>query len=58
METILDEADGLDWATICKCDLIFAVPKEQLKVKRGSVSPARRRAIAEKVIRALGFAGL
>jgi hypothetical protein len=38
--------------------LIFAVPKDQLKVKRGSVSPARRRAIAEKVIRALGFAGI
>ncbi len=57
-ETILDQADGLDWATLCKCDLIFAVPKEQLKRKRGSVSPSRRRAIAEKVIRALGFAGI
>jgi hypothetical protein len=58
LEVILDEADGLDWATFCKCDLIFAVPKEQLKVKRGSVSLTRRRAIAEKVIRALGFAGM
>jgi hypothetical protein len=57
-ETILDEADGLDWATLCKCDLIFAAPKEQLKDKRGSVSLPRRRAIAEKVIRALGFAGI
>ena len=26
-ETVLDEADGLDWATLCKCDLVFAVPK-------------------------------
>jgi hypothetical protein len=34
------------------------VPKEQLKDKRGCVSAARRRAIAEKVIRALGFAGI
>jgi hypothetical protein len=58
MEIILDEADGLDWATLCKCDLIFAVPKEQLKMKRGMVSFARRRAIAERVIRALGFAGM
>jgi hypothetical protein len=58
VETILDEADGLDWATLCKCDLIVAVPKEQLKEKRGSVSIPRRRAIAERVIRALGFAGL
>lgn len=57
-ETILDEADGLDWATLCKCDLLFAVPKEQLVRRRGSVTPARRRQIAERVIRALGFAGL
>jgi hypothetical protein len=48
----------LDWATLCKCDLVFAVPKEQLKEKRGSVSRARRRAIAEKVIRSLGLAGI
>jgi len=58
IETVLDEADGLDWTTLCKCDLIFAVPKERLKDRRGSVSIARRRAIAERVIRALGFAGI
>ncbi|MGA3180540.1 MAG: hypothetical protein ABSF38_09380 [Verrucomicrobiota bacterium] len=58
LETILDAEDGLDWATLCKCDLVFAVPKEQLKEKRGSVSRARRRAIAEKVIRSLGLAGI
>ncbi len=57
-ETVLDEADGLDWATLCKCDLVFAVPKEQLTRKRGTVTSARRRQIAERVIRALGFAGL
>jgi len=57
-EIILDEAEGLDWGTLCKCDLIFAVPKEQLSHKRGSVTPPRRRQIAERVIRALGFAGL
>jgi mRNA-degrading endonuclease toxin of MazEF toxin-antitoxin module len=57
-ETLLDAADGLAWATLCKCDLIFAVPKEQLTHKRGSVSFSRRRAIAEKVIRALRFAGI
>ena len=58
LETILDEADGLDWATLCKCDLVFAVPKDELKNKRGTVSSARRRVIAEKVIRALGLAGI
>jgi mRNA-degrading endonuclease toxin of MazEF toxin-antitoxin module len=58
IEIMLDQAEGLDWETLCKCDLIFAVPKEQLVHKRGSVTPARRRQIAERVIRALGLAGL
>lgn len=58
MEIILDDADGLDWKTLCKCDLVFAAPKEQLTRKRGSVTIERRRQIAERVIRALGFAGL
>ena len=57
-EIILDDADGLDWPTLCKCDLVFAVPKDQLVRKRGAVSPARRRLIAERLIRALGLAGL
>jgi len=57
-EVMLNGADGLDWETLCKCDLIISVPKEQLTRKPGSVTPARRRQIAEKVIRALGFAGL
>ena len=58
MEIILDAADGLDWETLCKCDLVFAAPKEQLTRKRGAVAFERRRQIAERVIRALGFAGL
>ncbi len=58
MEIVLDEADGLDWETLCKCDLVFAVPKEQLTHKRGAVTFERRRQIAERVIRALGLAGL
>lgn len=58
LEVTLDEADGLDWETLCKCDLVFAVPKEQLTRKRGSVTPARRRQIAQNIIRGLGLAGL
>jgi mRNA-degrading endonuclease toxin of MazEF toxin-antitoxin module len=58
LEITLDEADGLDWETLCKCDLVFAVPKEQLTRKRGSVTRERRRQIAEHVIRGLGLAGL
>jgi hypothetical protein len=57
-EVILDQADGLDWATLCKCDLLYAVPAVQLSARRGTVTPARRAQIAERVIRALGFAGL
>ena len=57
-EVILDEADGLDWPTLCKCDLIYAAPKSDLVGRRGIVSIERRRAIAERVIRGLGFAGL
>ena len=57
-EVLLDESDGLDWATLCKCDLIYAVPASQLSKRRGAVAPARRPQIAERVIRALGFAGM
>jgi mRNA-degrading endonuclease toxin of MazEF toxin-antitoxin module len=57
-EVILDTADGLNWATICKCDLLYAVPQADLKQKRGIVVSERRREIAARVIRALGFAGL
>ena len=57
-EVILDEADGLDWETLCKCDAVYAAPKSDLVKRRGSVTPERRRAIAERVIRSLGLAGL
>ncbi|HMO64260.1 MAG TPA: type II toxin-antitoxin system PemK/MazF family toxin [Verrucomicrobiota bacterium] len=57
-EVILDAADGLDWETICKCDLLYAADKARLVGRRGEVSSARRRAIAERVIRALGLAGI
>jgi hypothetical protein len=57
-EVLLDIADGLDWPTLCKCDLLYAVPKEELMSRRGIVRSERRRPIAERVIRALGFAGL
>jgi mRNA-degrading endonuclease toxin of MazEF toxin-antitoxin module len=57
-EVILDEADGLDWETLCKCDVVYAAPKTELVKRRGSVTAERRRAIAERVIRGLGLAGL
>jgi len=44
-EVILDAADGLDWPTLCKCDLSYLVPKAKLYERRGTVSHTRRRAI-------------
>ena len=56
-EVILDQAEGLDWETLCKCDIIYAAPKNQLIKRRGNVTPESRRAIAERIIRSLGLAG-
>ena len=57
-EVILDEADGLDRETLCKCDVVYAATKTELIKRRGSVTLERRRGIAERVIRSLGLAGL
>jgi hypothetical protein len=57
-EVMLDQADGLNWETLCKCDVVYAAPKIALIKRRGSVAPHRRRAIAERVVRGLGLAGL
>lgn len=51
-EFILDQADGLDWPTICKCELILAVPRGEIKQRRGVVSLARRSALIRRVIAA------
>ena len=50
-EVILDKADGLDWPTLCKCDLLRAVGKAQLKNKRGHVTATRRRQIIDTINR-------
>jgi hypothetical protein len=54
-EVILDTADGMDWPTICKCDLIYAVPKSDLKRFRGEVSPTRRAVLVRTMIAAHGW---
>jgi mRNA-degrading endonuclease toxin of MazEF toxin-antitoxin module len=51
-EVILDQADGLDWPTLCKCDLLRAVAKVQLKERRGHVTLQRRRQIIATINRA------
>jgi mRNA-degrading endonuclease toxin of MazEF toxin-antitoxin module len=54
-EVLLNGADGLDWETLVKCDLIHAVSKSDLTSKRGSVSPARRRLIVQRMIECHGW---
>jgi mRNA-degrading endonuclease toxin of MazEF toxin-antitoxin module len=54
-EVILDRADGLDWPTLCRCDLLYMVFKTDLAGHRGEVSPARRQQIVSTVIRSMGW---
>jgi mRNA-degrading endonuclease toxin of MazEF toxin-antitoxin module len=54
-EVILDAADGLNWATLCKCDLVHMVPKSVLTDRRGHVSEERRVAIIRTINRANGW---
>src|SRR5438045_4221659 len=57
-EVVLDEADGLDWPTLCKCDLLYKVAKADLSQRRGSVIEPRRRAIIARIIQSFGWAGI
>ncbi len=50
-EVLLDHADGLNWETLCKCDLIRADEKSKLHTPRGAVSPDRRIQIIRTMIR-------
>lgn len=43
---ILDQADGLNWETLCKCDVVYAAPKTELVQHRGTVNLECRRAIS------------
>jgi mRNA-degrading endonuclease toxin of MazEF toxin-antitoxin module len=54
-EVLLNAADGLDWETLVKCDLIHAVKKSELSAKRGTVTLARRRQIVQRLIESNGW---
>jgi mRNA-degrading endonuclease toxin of MazEF toxin-antitoxin module len=54
-EIILDEADGLDWPSICKCDLIHSVSRHDLKQSRGAVAELRRAPLVRTLIAAHGW---
>lgn len=57
-EVLLDAADGLDWETICFCDLIWSAPREQMGRRRGLVIPERRRSIVSAMLQSHGWIGL
>ena len=52
-EETLDEADGLDWKTLVRCDKIHLLPKSRFDDKRGSVTGERRHLIARKMVEVL-----
>ena len=52
-EEVLDEADGLDWKTMVRCDTIHLLPKAQFQERKGSVTQDRRHLIARKIVEAL-----
>ena len=54
-EVLLDEADGFDWPTLCKCDLFYLVPREKLYQRRGIVSWERRRTVLQRIISSCAF---
>jgi mRNA-degrading endonuclease toxin of MazEF toxin-antitoxin module len=49
-EEVLDEADGLDWKTMVRCDRIYLLPKMQFDNRKGNVSAERRHLIARKLV--------
>lgn len=57
-EAVLDQEDGLDLRTLCRCDLLFSVEKSSLGRKRGRVTFERQREIARKIVQGLAIAGL
>ena len=54
-EVLLNQDDGLDWETLCRCDVMFLATKAELTRKRGAVTRERRREIGQKVIRLFGL---
>ena len=49
-EALLDEADGLDWKTAVRCDVIHLLQKANFRELRGRVSERRRAQITRAII--------
>ncbi len=48
-EVLLNGADGLDWESACRCDLIHRLARSRFLEKRGNVCYQRRREISRKL---------
>jgi mRNA-degrading endonuclease toxin of MazEF toxin-antitoxin module len=57
-EIVLDEADGLDWPTLCKCDLIYAVARTALTMHKGHVTDNRQGPLVRTMIASHGWAAI
>jgi hypothetical protein len=53
-EILLDEADGMDWQTLCKLDMIWLAQASELR-PRGALSLERRRYLARQLIKLYGL---
>jgi hypothetical protein len=54
-EIILDAADGLDWPTLCRCDLVYSVRRDELTSLKGRVSNVRQAQLVRTLIAAHGW---
>ena len=49
-EVVLDQADGLEWQTVCRVDALHFVLKSGLRQRRGLVFSERRRVICQRIL--------
>jgi hypothetical protein len=54
-EIVLDQADGLEWPTLCRVDALHLIPKAGLRERRGAVCKPRRRQISRQIMQLLPF---
>lgn len=54
-EETIDEADGLDWKTMVRCDKIHLLPKSHFDNQKGKVTEERRYLIARKMVEVFRF---
>jgi mRNA-degrading endonuclease toxin of MazEF toxin-antitoxin module len=52
-EEVLDEADGMDWKTMVRCDKIHLLPKARFDDHKGRVTEERRYLIARRLVEVL-----